>query len=211
MYDYLFYFTLVAVTMALTPGPAMMYCINTSIDHGKRAGVLAALGVELGTFIYVVITALGLATLILASPVIYSSLRILGALYLLFLAYKALPQQKVLTAKKTVKSKTSTLLTGIILNITNPKILLIFITLLPQFVPADHRSIKIFFFLGLAFNLCGLAANSSAAIFSHRLKYKLTHVTSAKTKKIISYIPSALFFLVAALALSFTILSLVSE
>lgn len=209
MYDYLFYFTLVAVTMALTPGPAMMYCINTSIDHGKRVGVLAALGVELGTFIYVLITALGLATLILASPMIYSSLRILGALYLLYLAYKALPNQKVLTSKKNVvKSKTSTLLTGILLNITNPKILLIFITLLPQFVPADHRSIKIFFFLGLVFNLCGLVANSSAAIFSHSLKYKLTHVTSAKTKKIISYIPSALFFLIAALALSVTVWSL---
>ncbi len=211
MYDYLFYFALVAVTMALTPGPAMMYCINTSIDHGKRAGVLAALGVELGTFIYVVITALGLATLILASPVVYSGLRILGALYLLYLAYKALPNQKVLTAKKIIKSKTSTLLSGITLNITNPKILLFFITLLPQFVPTDHRNIKIFFFLGLAFNLCGLAANSSAAIFSHRLKYKLAQVTSVKTKRIVSYIPSALFFLIATLSLSFTILSLVSE
>ena len=211
MYDYLFYFALVALTMALTPGPAMMYCINTSIDHGKRAGVLAALGVELGTFIYVVITALGLATLILASPVVYSGLRILGALYLLYLAYKALPNQKVLTAKKIIKSKTSTLLSGITLNITNPKILLFFITLLPQFVPTDDRSIKVFFFLGLVFNLCGLAANSSAAIFSHRLKYKLAQVTSVKTKKIIGYIPSALFFLIATLSLSFTILNLVSE
>lgn len=211
MYDYLFYFALVAVTMALTPGPAMMYCINTSIDHGKHAGILAALGVELGTFIYVVITALGLATLILASPLIYSGLRILGALYLLYLAYKALPNHKELISKKEIKSKASTLLSGITLNITNPKILLFFITLLPQFVPTDNRNIKIFLFLGLAFNLCGLIANSSAAIFSHTLKYKLAHVTSAKATKMMSYIPSIIFFLIAALSLSLTIWSLAAQ
>lgn len=206
MTDYLFYFLLASFAMALTPGPAMMYCINTAMDHGKGAGLLAAIGVELGTFIYVLITALGLATLILASPVIYSGLRILGALYLLYLAYKALPKQKALTEKKDFKSKTSTLLSGITLNITNPKILLFFMTLLPQFVPTDHRNIKIFFFLGLAFNACGLMANSSAAIFSHRLKDKLAHSTSVKTSQFMRYIPSAIFFLIAVLSLSLTIL-----
>lgn len=202
MYNYLFYFVLVSLTMALTPGPAMMYCINTSIDHGKRAGILAAMGVELGTFIYVLITALGLAALILASPMIYSGLRILGALYLLYLAYKALPRQKILTAKSAIKSKSSTVLTGITVNITNPKILLFFITLLPQFVPTDYRNIKIFFFLGLAFNLCGFMANSSAAIFSHRLKYKFAQSISKKTSHFIQYIPSAIFFLIAVLSLT---------
>jgi threonine/homoserine/homoserine lactone efflux protein len=206
MTDYLFYFFLVSFTMALTPGPAMMYCINTSMDHGKRAGILAAMGVELGTFIYVLITALGLATLILASPMIYSGLRILGALYLLYLAYKALPKQKVLTEKKAVRSKSSTVLAGITVNITNPKILLFFITLLPQFVPTDHRNIKIFFVLGLAFNLCGFVANSSAAIFSHRLKYKFTQSASTRASQFMQYIPSAIFFLIAALSLSLTIL-----
>jgi threonine/homoserine/homoserine lactone efflux protein len=187
--------------MALTPGPAMMYCINTSMDHGKRAGILAAMGVELGTFMYVLITALGLATLILASPVIYSGLRIAGALYLLYLAYKALPQEKVLTAKKAIKSKSSTVLTGITVNITNPKILLFFITLLPQFVPTDHKNIKMFFILGLAFNLCGFLANSSAAIFSHRLKYKFAQSIPTKTSQFMQYIPSAIFFLIAVLSL----------
>lgn len=206
MADYLFYFFLVSFTMALTPGPAMMYCINTSMDHGKRAGILAAMGVELGTFIYVLITALGLATLILASPMIYSGLRIVGALYLLYLAYKALPKQKVLTAKRAIRSKSSTIFTGITVNITNPKILLFFITLLPQFVPTDHRNIKIFFVLGLAFNLCGFIANSSAAIFSHRLKYKFAQFASTRASHFMHYIPSAIFFLIAALSLSLTIL-----
>ncbi len=199
MYYYVFYFALTAIIMALIPGPAMMYCITTSINHGKRAGLMAAIGVELGTFIYVLITALGLAAVILASPRIYSGLRILGALYLLYLAYNALPKQKQQAIiKKTVKSKTITILRGVILNMTNPKILLFFITLLPQFVPTDHRNIKIFFILGLAFNVCGFVVNSLVALCSQHLKYKLAHLRSTQ---VIHYIPSTLFFLIATLSL----------
>lgn len=202
MYDYVFYFLLVSFTMALTPGPAMMYCINTSLAQGKRAGVLAAISVELGTFIYVLITALGLATLILASPMVYSGLRILGAGYLLYLAYKALPQQqKNLATKEVFKSRSNTVLTGITLNLTNPKILLFFMTLLPQFVPTEHRNITIFFILGLTFNLCGFIANSSAAILIYRLKEKSAQILTTKTARMIQYIPSILFCFIAVFSL----------
>lgn len=200
MYNYLLLFAVTALTINLTPGPAMMYCINTSIKYGKSSGIAAAIGVELGTFIYVLITGLGLSTLILASSIMYSGLKALGSLYLIYLAYKALPNQNVIKTEGGFKSKTSTLLAGLILNVTNPKILLFFITLLPQFVPVEHRNIKIFFFLGLAFNFSGLIVNLLAVFFSHRLRDSLAH--STKITKVIRYIPSAVFFLIAIFSLA---------
>lgn len=199
MYSYFLYFAITALAIHLTPGPAMMYCINSSITHGKRAGIAAAIGIELGTFIYVVTTGLGLSALILSSPLLYSGLKTLGALYLLYLAYRAFPRKNIIVNYKSLGSKNSKFCGGLILNLTNPKMLLFFCTLLPQFIPATHRTIGIFFLLGLSFNFSGLIVNVLAAIFGYDLKRYL--INSPRIIRVFRYMPSTIFFLVAAFSL----------
>lgn len=202
MYSYLFLYAIVVLAINLTPGPTMMYCINSSLTSGKAAGVAAALGAEIGNSFYIVLTGLGLSALILSSTTVYSVIKTLGAVYLLYLAYKSLPTKNTKTNEmnnKTTISKTGKLLGGIMINITNPKILLFFVTLLPQFVPVDQRDTKIFFFLGIAFSISSFMVSLLIVFFSHSIKYRLKN--SKKIVKIIRYAPSTIFFLVAIVSL----------
>ncbi|MDQ5921292.1 MAG: hypothetical protein QG673_1350 [Pseudomonadota bacterium] len=202
MYSNLFLFAVVVLTIHLIPGPTMMYCINSSLNSGKSSGVAAAIGAEIGNSFYILLTGLGLSALILSSTTIYSGIKTLGSIYLIYLAYKSLPSKKTKNTQisnTTTASKTSKLLGGVMINITNPKILLFFITLLPQFVPADQKDVKIFFLLGLAFSVSSFMVSLFVVFFSHNIKHRLKN--SPKISKTISYAPSIIFLLAGTFSL----------
>ena len=83
-------FGLIALGMALTPGPNMIYLISRSISPGKRAGLVSLAGVALGFIFYMLSAVVGLTALVMAIPLAYDALRIGGAMYLAWLAWKAL-------------------------------------------------------------------------------------------------------------------------
>jgi len=130
-------FALVALGLVLTPGPNMAYLISRSICQGRAAGLISLAGVAAGFLVYMVCAAFGVTALLLAVPLAYDTLRIAGALYLGWLAWQALKpggrspfQVRDLPADSPAKLFGIGLLT----NLLNPKIAMLYLSLLPQFV-----------------------------------------------------------------------------
>ncbi len=190
-----FPFLITTLTISLTPGMAMFYCIHSALQRGRSAGVIAAVGVELGTFAYVLITVFGLSKLITASPLLYAALKVAGSLYLCYLAYASFPKKKrgiVSDAPSKTIAGENRLLGGFLLNVMNPKILIFFLTLLPQFVPFESRNGQTFLLLGILFNLSGLIVNAAVAYFSPQISQFFRTQSSAFTA--LQYIPPFVFF-----------------
>jgi threonine/homoserine/homoserine lactone efflux protein len=151
----LFAFTLAGFVLFVTPGPDMSLFLAKTIAGGRRAGIAAMTGTSLGCIVHSLLAAFGLSALIAASPAMFLALKIVGALYLLWLAVDAVRNGSSLNVKPGAGSGGrlwSNLALGLTVNLTNPKVVLFFITFLPQFVDAHdpHAAAKLLF-LGIYF------------------------------------------------------------
>ncbi len=131
-------FALVALGMVLTPGPNMIYLITRSIMQGRKAGFISLLGVVLGFAFYMLCAAFGLAVLLLTIPMAYESIQWAGAAYLLYLAWNAIKPgtRSVLEPRTdlTVDAPRKLFMMGFATNLLNPKIAVLYLSLLPQFI-----------------------------------------------------------------------------
>jgi len=148
-------FTLTAFILTLSPGPDMALFIGRALTHGRSAGMAAMLGAMAGLLIHTFLVTFGISALIKASPNSFLALKFIGAIYLLWLAIQAIRQGSVFTTnedKTPSKSGWNNWLTGLGINLLNPKIILFYITFLPQFVsPIDENASSKIFFLGCYF------------------------------------------------------------
>jgi len=127
----------VALGLVLTPGPNMMYLVSRSITQGRRAGLISLLGVAAGFLVYLTATSLGLTAAFTAVPALYLVVRLTGALYLGWLAWQALrPGGSSVFAPKALPVDSSRRLfsMGLLTNLLNPKIAVLYLSLLPQFI-----------------------------------------------------------------------------
>lgn len=174
-------FALVALGMVLTPGPNMIYLITRSIMQGRLAGFISLLGVILGFVVYMLCAAFGLTALLLAVPFAYAAIQWAGAAYLLYLAWNAVRPgaRSVLEPRSdlAVDGPGRLFAMGFVTNLLNPKIAVLYLSLLPQFVdPAQGHVLLQSVVLGFTqisvsftVNLCiVLAAGSVAAWFAGR-------------------------------------------
>jgi threonine/homoserine/homoserine lactone efflux protein len=137
-------FGLIALGMVLTPGPNMIYIISRSITQGRVAGLISLGGVVLGFFVYMICAAFGITALVMAVPYAYDALRFGGALYLLYLAWQAVKPggRSPFVVKALPKDGPAKLFAmGLFTNLLNPKIAVMYLSLLPQFVSPDHGSV----------------------------------------------------------------------
>ncbi|MFY3136345.1 LysE family translocator [Achromobacter xylosoxidans] len=137
-------FALVALGMVLTPGPNMIYLVSRSISQGPKAGLISLSGVAVGFIFYVLCAALGLTVLLMSVPYAYDALRFGGALYLLYLAWQAVRPggRSPFQVRELPASSPRTLFTmGLVTNLLNPKIAVLYVSLLPQFIQPDHGSV----------------------------------------------------------------------
>ena len=188
-------FMAVALVINLTPGPAMVHCVSIGVRNGARAGVIASLGVELGVFVYVVATVLGLAALLVAATAVYTAVQVAGILFLLYLAWTSVPRKSDVDNTFAVDSSGSVerpFLKGFLLNVSNPKIALFFLTLLPQFVPPDKSTAFALLGFGILFNVSGLLVNTSAAVLGERLAPAVAKLGVART--VLPWAPPVAFF-----------------
>ncbi|MDX6585386.1 MAG: hypothetical protein QOI10_4570 [Solirubrobacterales bacterium] len=128
---------LVALGLVLTPGPNMIYLVSRSITQGRRAGLVSLLGVAVGFLAYLAAATAGLAAIFTAVPVAYAALKIAGALYLLYLAWQALrPGGTPVFAPLPLPLDPARRLfaMGLVTNLLNPKIAVLYVALLPQFI-----------------------------------------------------------------------------
>src|SRR5258706_5860475 len=130
-------FALASLGMVLTPGPNMIYLISRSITQGAPAGIVSLGGVALGFVFYILCAAFGITALLFAVPYAYDVLRLAGAAYLLWLAWLALkPGGRSPFQVKTLKvdGPRKLFAMGFVTNLLNPKIAMLYLALLPQFI-----------------------------------------------------------------------------
>ncbi|CAN7298063.1 LysE family translocator [Rhizobium sp. LjRoot98] len=130
-------FALVALGMVLTPGPNMIYLISRSLCQGRMAGLISLGGVALGFLVYMLSAAFGITALLFAVPYAYDVLRIGGALYLLYLAWQAVrPGGRSAFEVRNLPQDTPRrlFLMGFATSVLNPKIAVLYLSLLPQFI-----------------------------------------------------------------------------
>jgi threonine/homoserine/homoserine lactone efflux protein len=137
-------FAAVAFGIVLTPGPNMIYLISRSICQGRLAGLISLGGVALGFVVYMLCAALGITALVFAVPYAYDALRFAGAAYLLWLAWQAMKpggrspfQVRALPADAPRKLFAM----GFVTNLLNPKIAMLYLSLLPQFIDPEAGSV----------------------------------------------------------------------
>jgi threonine/homoserine/homoserine lactone efflux protein len=150
-------YSLASLVLFITPGPDMSFYLARTLQGGRRSGIAAMSGALSGCFAHTIAAALGLSALIAASSTAFGVLKVVGALYLLWMAYEAIRHGSALTlqdANGPAPSVWRTFLMGLGINLTNPKVVLFFLTFLPQFVEAgDPHAPQKLFFLGTWFVL----------------------------------------------------------
>jgi threonine/homoserine/homoserine lactone efflux protein len=129
-------FLLICLAMVMSPGPNMIYLISRSIAQGKWAGFISLGGVVLGFLTYMLLVAVGLSVVLLAVPFAYDTIRLAGAAYLMWLAWQTVPGGSALFQIKQLKhdSQRKLFWMGYMTSLLNPKVALLYVSLLPQFV-----------------------------------------------------------------------------
>ena len=137
-------FSGVALGMAVTPGPNMMYLASRSISQGRAAGLTSLGGVAVGFVVYLVLTAFGITALAMAVPLAYDVLRVAGAAYLAYLAWQALrPGARSPFEVRDLPPDSGRRLfaMGLLTNLLNPKAAALYLSLLPQFIEPGRGSV----------------------------------------------------------------------
>ncbi|WP_067812490.1 LysE family translocator [Actinomadura kijaniata] len=132
-------FLLTALVVVATPGTGVVYTLAAGLAHGRRASVVAAFGCTLGTIPHMLATVTGVAALLHTSAVAFQTLKYLGVAYLLYMAWATLRDEGALTVERTAPaSPVRVIVSGVLVNVLNPKLTMFFLAFLPQFVgPAD--------------------------------------------------------------------------
>jgi len=167
-------FVLAAVALILVPGPDMMYMLGRCLAQGRRAGILSAVGFNLGGYVHLTAAVLGLSAILATSATAFTIVKWAGAAYLVYLGLSALcSKQGPLTVETDVaagRRGRTILWQAFLSDVLNPKVALFFLALLPQFVDrnAAHPTLQIIL-LGVTVNVIGLPTNIAIACCASRI------------------------------------------
>ena len=168
-------FLAAALALNLSPGPDMLYVISRSLEQGRKAGIVSALGIGVGTLAYTFVTALGLSALLLSMPILFNAIRYAGALYLAYLGFRML-FAKVVKTFGTAEGRPvhiplrRVFRQGVTTNLLNPKVALFFLAFLPQFVDQSKGQVVLqLVMLGLLFDTSGTSVNVLVATLAGRV------------------------------------------
>jgi threonine/homoserine/homoserine lactone efflux protein len=194
-------FLVAVLLISLAPGTDMAFIIATSADRGSRSGVQAAVGMATGMVLWTLAATLGLGALLRAEPAVFASIRVLGALYLLWLGVRTLRSARA-RASASVKHQSASAATnlvwrGMLTNLTNPKILVFFVAFLPQFVRTSSGGASVqLLTLGGLFLLMGLGVDCLTALAAGSLRTMLR--PGARTITALNVAAGATFCVLAA-------------
>ena len=152
-----------SLLLAATPGPDMTLSISRALSQGKAAAFFVVIGTSLGCVVHTLLVAFGISALITASPTAFMVLKTGGAAYLFWLAVQAIRYGSSLSVKKvedTGASALANISTGLWVNLLNPKVIIFFMTFLPQFVTANDPAVtQKLLFLGFFFIVAAMPVN----------------------------------------------------
>jgi threonine/homoserine/homoserine lactone efflux protein len=171
-------FALASVVLAITPGPDMALQLSRTVNYGRAHGLAVGFGAMSGIAVHTTLVALGISVLIVAAPLAFLVLKIAGAGYLFWLAFQAVVHGgglKIAAAAPKVPRLGQSFLTGVGINLLNPKVVLFFITFLPQFVDrADPAAPEKLFFLGAEFIVVSIPLMILTVLLAEQLTQLLT-------------------------------------
>lgn len=165
-------FSLASTLLALSPGPDNIFVLTQSMVKGAKAGVIITLGLCSGLIFHTSAVALGVAVIFQTSLLAFNLLKIVGAGYLLYLAYMAFKDASKTTLHVDQKPLSSWAMyrRGVFMNVTNPKVSIFFLAFLPQFTNPQNGSITLqIFTLGAVFMVCALVVFSLIAFLSSKI------------------------------------------
>lgn len=161
-------FALICLGMVLTPGPNMIYLVSRSICQGPMAGLISLGGVALGFVVYMLLTAFGITVLLLAVPFAFEVLKFCGALYLGWLAWQALRpggRSPFQVRDLPADSPRKLFVMGLVTNLLNPKVAILYMSLLPQFIDPARGSVLLqSLALGFTQIIIGVTGNGLIAL-----------------------------------------------
>lgn len=151
-------FITVSWALIIAPGPDMLYVITRGVTHGRRAGMLSAIGVICGILIHTTAAAFGLTIIFQTSATAFLVVKYLGAAYLIYLGIKSWREKHILSLQTSSSISSQRLFwQGVLSNVLNPKIAIFFLAFLPQFVDKASSNVTWQLIqLGLTFACLGL-------------------------------------------------------
>jgi threonine/homoserine/homoserine lactone efflux protein len=197
-------FALASVVLAITPGPDMALQLSRTVNYGRAHGLMVGLGAMSGVAVHTTLVALGISVLIVAAPVLFLALKIAGAGYLIWLAYQAIVHGgglRIAAAAPKIPTLRQSFLTGVGINLLNPKVVLFFVTFLPQFVErTDPAAPQKLLFLGVEFIAISVPLMVLTVLLAEQLARVLT--SSRWVQRALNYSFAAVFATFAVVILS---------
>lgn len=196
--DVLVLFAAASAALAIAPGPDNIFVLTQSALHGRKAGVLITLGLCTGLFVHISAVALGVAAILETSILAFTLLKLLGAGYLLYLAWQAFHAHdaRLTTGKDKARTARAYYVRGIIMNVSNPKVAVFFLAFLPQFTEPQRGPVFIqVIILGLVFLWVSLLIFCAIAWATGRISHWLN--TSQWAQKAINRVAGSIFVLLA--------------
>ncbi|WP_179316926.1 LysE family translocator [Winogradskyella undariae] len=202
-YDILLSFALATSILAISPGPDNIFVLIQSITNGKFYGLATVFGLMSGCLVHTTLLAFGVSAIIKANDHLFFGIKLLGAFYLLYLAYKVFMSDAKLHLESNVSSKRSLkglFIKGFFMNVLNPKVAIFFLAFFPGFLFSKTMSTVVqFYVLGGVFVLVSFIVFSSVALLAGQIKtYTLKHKNSGlvlKWLQIIVFVGIAIFIL----------------
>jgi threonine/homoserine/homoserine lactone efflux protein len=188
-------FAIATVILAITPGPDMTLFVSRTLSQGRATGFASMAGALCGTLIHTTLVVVGVSALIVASPMAFFVLKIFGAGYLVFLAWQALTKGSAFSPEKKSGPEISLFRSwaaGLGVNLLNPKIILFFMTFLPQFVSAhDPNAPGKLFFLGVMLIVLSIPVTAPMVLAAE--KFSAAMKASPRVTRVVDYLFAGVF------------------
>ena len=202
MIESLYLFSLATMALALSPGPDNIYVLTQSLTNGAKSGIATTAGLISGCIVHTTLLAFGVSIIITTSPILFYSIKVFGACYLIFLAWKVFRSDSKINlgTKASRKSYGQLFKQGVIMNLVNPKVLIFFLAFFPGFLwePSENRVTQ-FYIVGITFMIVSFMVFSGlvllgGGISSYMVNHKNTG-TILKWLQIIVFVGIAVYIL----------------
>ncbi len=189
--------------LAFSPGPDNIYVLTQSIANGSKSGLATTAGLITGCIVHTTLVAFGLSAIIAASPYLFLAIKIVGAIYLLYLAYKVFKSDSTINLAEGAPKKTYLALfkQGVLMNILNPKVTIFFLAFFPGFLwDPEGNTVYQFYVLGLLFMVESFIIFGSIAVVAGKVSHILR--TSDKAPIVLKWLQIFVFIGIAVFVLS---------
>jgi threonine/homoserine/homoserine lactone efflux protein len=155
-----------ALVLLAIPGPAVLYIVATSVDGGRRNGLVSVAGIHLGSLVHIAAAVAGLSALIVSSAIAFSAVKYVGAAYLVYVGIRKLlgKDEPLDTTERPPRSARRVFGQGVVVNVLNPKTALFFLAFMPQFIDPDRPVWTQTIVLGLCWVALGVLSDGAYAL-----------------------------------------------